>query len=210
MTMSRRTFVRIGAVAAGAAVVGGAGLTAATRTPDPELVRERMGSGMRKVLVAYETKTGSVTEIARTVADNLGEDCTADVRPIGDKPDASAYDAVIVGSGVRAGNWHGAAKEWVKANAEALKSRPVAFFTVGLSMTDPSKRDEAVAYTDPLIAETGVKPVDVAPFAGWFEPDRFGFLERTIMKAMKAPAGDHRDMKAVAEWARSVAPRLCA
>ena len=129
---------------------------------------------------------------------------------MGEAPDPSAYDAVVVGSGVRVGSWHEPAKEWVTANAEALKGKPVAFFTVGLTITEAGKADEVRAYTDPLIAETGVQPVDVGLFAGWFVPERFGFAERTIMKAMKAPEGDHRDMDAVDEWARAIAPKLSA
>jgi menaquinone-dependent protoporphyrinogen oxidase len=208
MAVSRRTFVRIGVVAGGTLAIGGGGSMVATWAPEPELARERMGKGMRKVLVAYQTKSGSVTDIAKTIALNLGEGVTADVKPLADGPDPAGYDAVIVGSGVRAGNWHGTAKEWVKGHAEVLKGKPVAFFSVGMSMTDPSKSAEVIAYTDPLIAETGVKPVDVGPFAGWFEPKRFSFLERTIMKAMKAPEGDHRDLQAVATWASAVAPKL--
>lgn len=163
---------------------------------------------MRKVLVTYATKSGSVTEIAERIGKTLGADAQVDVRPVGDHPDASAYDAVVVGSGIRAGNWHAPAKRWVSSNAGTLKAKPVAFFSVGLSMTEPDKADEMRAYTDPLAAETGVKPVDVGTFAGWFVPAEFGFAERTIMKMMKAPEGDHRDMAAVEAWAKSVAPKL--
>jgi menaquinone-dependent protoporphyrinogen oxidase len=170
---------------------------------------ERVGTGMRKILVMYATKSGSVCGIAEKIGETLNAaGAEVDVKPVGDAPDVSAYDAVVVGSGVRAGNWHQAAKDWIAANAEALKDKPTAFFTVGLTIMDPAKTDEVRAYTDPLIAETGVKPVDVGLFSGWFVPEKFGFAERTIMGLMKAPKGDHRDMKAVASWAGGVAPKL--
>ena len=165
-----------------------------------------MGAGMSRVLVAYATKSGSATEIAQRIGAKLAEaGATVDVKPAGDAPDPSAYDAVVVGSGVRVGSWHAPAKEWMTANAETLKAMPVAFFTVGLTITEEGKEDEVRAYTDPLVESTGVKPVALGLFAGWFEPKKFGFMERTIMKAMKAPAGDHRDFPAIEAWAADVA-----
>lgn len=164
---------------------------------------------MSRILVTYATKSGSVEGIADKIAETLraGGD-TVDVARADENPDPSGYDAVVVGSGVRVGSWHDAAKKWVAANAEKLKAMPVAFFTVGLTITDPGKAEEVAAYTDALKAETGVQPVDTALLAGWFVPERFGFVERSIMKAMKAPAGDHRDMDAVSEWTKGVEPKL--
>ena len=200
--MTRRTFVKVGVGAVGVLALGGAGVKAATWAPVPELARDSMGDGMRKVLVTYATKSGSAVEIAERIGKQLADaGAHVDVKPANDAPDAAAYDAIVVGSGVRVGNWHAPAKAWVTANAAALKSMPVAFFTVGMTITDPAKADEVRAYTDPLIKESGVQPVDVGLFAGWFVPKKFSFLERTIMKAMKTPEGDHRDFAAVEAWA---------
>ena len=52
--------------------------------------------------------------------------------------------------------------------------------------------------------------MDIGTFAGWNEPDRFPFVERTIMKMMKAPQGDFRDFEAVDAWADSMEARLVA
>jgi len=207
--MTRRTFLRIGVGAMGALALGGAGVKAAMWAPTPALARDTMGDSMRKVLVTYATKSGSVTDIAERIGAKLAEaGAHVDVKPVQDAPDAAGYDAVILGSGVRVGNWHGAAKSWLTSSANALRSKPVAFFTVGLTITDASKADEVRAYTDPLIKETGVQPTDVGLFAGWFVPKKFSLLERTIMKAMKAPEGDHRDFAAVDAWAAKTAQPL--
>lgn len=164
---------------------------------------------MSKVLVCYGTGTGCTAGVAERIGEVLAEAGAAvDVKPASEKPDASAYDAVVVGSGVRAGNWHAAAKEFVKSNARALESKPVAFFSVGLTITDASKADEVRAYTDPLIAESGVQPVDVGTFAGWNEPKSFSLPERMIMKVMKAPVGDFRDWDAIDAWTKSLEAKL--
>ncbi len=165
---------------------------------------------MGKALVVYGTKSGCTKGIAEAIADGLRlAGATADVVAVEDKPDPSAYDAVIVGSGIRAGSWHGAAKRWVTEQAELLKARPTAFFTACLTMhTNPEKAEEVRAYTVPLIAETGVRPVDEGLFPGMNLPKTFSLPERLVMKAMKSPEGDFRDLAAAVEWGTEIAPKL--
>ena len=212
--MTRRKFVKLGVAAAGTVVVGGGAVKLMTAAPEVGHPSKTMGDGAMKALVVYGTKSGCTTGVAEAIGKTLAEaGATVDVVPGESAPDPAGYDMVYVGSGVRAGQWHTSVSGWVKTNAEALKAKPVAFYTVALTMADASK-DEATrtsevgAYTDPLIAETGVKPVDVGLFAGWFEPKRFSFIERTIMKLMKAPEGDHRDFSAIASWTTTTAEKL--
>jgi len=167
---------------------------------------------MSSVLVVYGTKTGCTKGIAEHIAATLAEEgFSVEVRPAEDRPDPADHTAVVVGSGVRAGSWHAAVKQWVADNAGALKSRPTAFFTACLTMAnEPEKADEVRAYTDALLAETGVQPLDVGLFAGMNEPKRFSLPERLVLKALKAPQGDFRDFEAVAGWTREIAGRLAA
>ena len=161
-----------------------------------------------KALVVYGTKSGCTAGIAEKIGEKLnGMGLAAEVAAAEKAGRPVDYDLVIVGSGVRAGNWHGAARTWVSENAETLKSIPVAFYTCGLTMTDASKADEVRAYTDSMIEATGVTPIDVGLFAGWNEPKEFSLLERTVLKVMKAPEGDFRDFTAVAAWTEGVVPR---
>lgn len=164
-----------------------------------------------KALVVYGTKTGCTTDIAAQIGETLvRQGFSAEVARAAEAGGAVGYDAVIVGSGIRAGQWHSEVKSWLESNAEELKPKPVAFFHCCLSMAEPGKETEVVAYADPIIETTGVHPVDVGAFAGWNQPRSFSFVERTIMKLMKAPEGDFRDMEAVAAWTSAVAPRLAA
>lgn len=165
---------------------------------------------MRKVLVVYGTKSGCTAGVAERIGAALERaGMAADVLPAHDGPDPAGYDGVVVGSGIRVGQWHSAVKEWVAQNADALRATPTAFYTVCLTLvTSPEKVDEVRAYTDPILAESGIEPVDVGLFDGWFEPKEFGLVERTVLKAMKAPQGDHRDWDAIDRWVAGVAPGL--
>lgn len=165
---------------------------------------------MSTALVVYATKTGCTKGIAEAIGLALeAKGFSVAVAAADTRPDPGGYDAVLVGSGIRAGNWHQSAKDYVTSYADVLKSRPVAFFTACLTMANtPEKADEVRAYTDALIAQSGVRPADIGLFAGMNVPKAFSFPERLIMKAMKAPEGDFRDLDAARSWATGVADRL--
>jgi len=164
-----------------------------------------------KVLVVYATKTGCTREVAERIGAALAAVAqSVDVMAAEAKPDPAAYDAVVVGSGVRAGQWHAAARDWVVGNGETLAARRTALFTVCMTVAaQPEKLDEVRAYTDPVLRQSGVKPLAMGLFAGFFLPERFGLVERTILKAMKTPQGDFRDWHAIDQWAADVGPLLC-
>ena len=173
--------------------------------------REAMRGDTMKTLVVYGTKSGCTEGIAQRIGERIAAGgSSVEVFPAEKAPDPSAYDAVVVGSGVRAGSWHAPVKRWVEANAQALKSRPVAFYTCGLMITQEGKADEVRAYTDPIIAATGITPVDIGLFAGSFRPKEFPFAERTILKLMKTPEGDFRDWDEIDAWADEITPALSA
>lgn len=165
---------------------------------------------MSKVMVVYGTKSGCTAGIAERIGETLAaKGVDAEVVRAEDASAPTGCEAVIVGSGVRAGTWHSAAREWVTANAEVLTSMPVALFTCGLTTAnDPGKEPEVRALTDTLIAETGISPIARGVFAGWNVSSGFSFLERSVLKLMKAPQGDFRDMDAVAAWVESLLPDL--
>jgi menaquinone-dependent protoporphyrinogen oxidase len=162
-----------------------------------------------RVLVVYGTKSGCTQGIAERIGEDLAKQgASVDVVAAEDAGDPSGYDAVLVGSGVRAGKWHAAARAWVESNADSFEGKPVAFYTCGMMIREEGKEDEVRAYSDPVADAAGIEPVDVGLFAGWFEPKQFGFAERAILKMMKVEEGDFRDWDAVDAWADKVAPQL--
>ena len=207
--ITRRRFIIAGATAA--VVVGaGAGITAAIAQPAVNHPSTKIGAGMKKALVVYGTKSGCSAGVAQRIGKTLAaKGIEVQIAPAESAGKAADYDAVIVGSGVRMGQWHEPARTWVAANAEALKANPPALFTVGMTLaSEPDATDKVRAFTDTLLAETGVKPVDVGVFAGWNTGEGFSFVERAILGAMKTPKGDFRDWAAIEAWTNQVAPQL--
>ena len=159
-------------------------------------------------LVAYATHSGATRTLAETLAAALreaGTDC--DLVDIADAPDPTGYDAVVLGSGVRIESIEKSAASWAKEHAEALASRPFAFFSCSGSAADPAKAGKQKA-TDAFLATLAHDPVAVANFPGWVLMDRIPLHERVLLKSMRTPTGDFRDLPAVAAWGREIAPLL--
>ena len=115
-------------------------------------MREDMG----KVLVCYASGTGCTKGVAERIGQTLARKCVrVDVTPFDSNPDPTGYDAIVAGSGIRAGSWQPVARKWMTRNASDLKAKPVALFSVGIALAHgPEKADEMIGYTDGLLEKT--------------------------------------------------------
>lgn len=155
-----------------------------------------------RILLTYATRTGttaSVVDAIATVLRRRGFHVT--VQAVRDNPSVNGYQAVIIGSAIRQGSWLPEAVTFLMANQEALRRVRVALFTVhGLNRgQDEQSRLKREAYLDPL--RPLVLPVAHVFFPGRIDPARLSLFDRLIVKAMKAPVGDFRNMDQVQNWA---------
>ena len=163
-----------------------------------------------KILVAYATKAGSTAEVAaeigRVIESKGG--CQVDVRPVGKLNGVDGYDAVVIGSAIRAGKWLPEATKFVEKHRDALGRVPVALFTVCLTLSEDTEenRRTVAAYLDPV--REVVQPVEMGLFAGVMDYSKLPFILRLMMKAMKSPQGDFRDWEAITSWADNICPLL--
>lgn len=158
-----------------------------------------------RILVTYATRAGSTVEVAAAIGETLGaRGFSVDVKPVKENPQVDGYQAVLVGSAIRFGQWLPEAVEFVKNNQQALNRVPVALFTVHIMNLgdDEQSRGNRMAYLSavrPLI-----KPVDEVFFPGEIDPARLSFLERLIGQIVKSPVGDFRDWDKIRGWANAV------
>lgn len=73
-----------------------------------------------KILIAYVTKTGTTKECAERLVGQLAFHDVVLVDLCEETPCLSDYDAVIIGSNVRANRIHKKVKQFIKDNTEAL------------------------------------------------------------------------------------------
>lgn len=159
----------------------------------------------KRILITYATRAGSTVEVAAAIGETLAaRGFEAEVKPIKEKPSLEGYQAVLVGSAIRMGNWLPEAVEFVKDNQTALNQMPVALFTVHMlnREDDEESRANRMAYLKdvrPLL-----KPVEEIFFAGRFDMSRLSFLDRMISKGVKAVDEDCRDWDRIRGWAQTV------
>lgn len=166
---------------------------------------------MDKVLVAYATKYGATAEIAERIGQVLRQaSLDAEVLPAERVGDVQAYRAVVLGSAVYIGQWRKQAAAFLKANEQALAGRPVWLFSSG-----PTGEGDPVTLTQGWRLPAGLQPVadrikprDIAIFHGSANAQKMNFIEKWLLKNVKAPAGDFRDWDAIAAWAASIAAAL--
>ena len=165
---------------------------------------------MSRVLVVYGSWAGSTAGVAHRVGKALTEQgATVTVVPAGSAPDPQAYDAVVVGTAIRAGQWHPSAKDWLTRHGPRLKNTPVAYFSVCLTpAVHPLKSAEAPGYAVPLTLELGILPVSARAFTGIYEPAKLSFIDRTKANLWGAKPGDFRDLAAIDSWALGLAAKL--
>ncbi len=89
----------------------------------------------KKVLVVYDTKSGSTAEVAGLIGDTLLDSgAQVAVEPVASARKVDDYDAVIIGNPIISGKCMPGIKEFVRTNHVYLCEKPVAFFITCLRM----------------------------------------------------------------------------
>ena len=162
-----------------------------------------------KVLVTYASKHESTQQIAERIAAALRHhDLDAVALPVKQVDNVAGYDAFVVGSGVYFGSWMHEAVEFVQLHATTLALHPVWLFSSG--PTGPHKPQSETEATPRQIAqfEQTLHQRGHKVFFGALDPTRLSFLERTVVRGVKAPTGDFRDWDEIEAWALSIATAL--
>ena len=161
-----------------------------------------------KILVAYATAAGSTGEVAEAIGKTLRDGgAEVDVRPAKELTDVSGYRAVVLGTGIRAGQVYGEAATFVETHQGVLSKAPVAYFVVCSTMEEDTEENRATAsgYLDQLREKAPmVQPVAKGLFAGTVNFKKLPLPLKLILKGMKKPEGDWRDWDAICAWATNL------
>jgi menaquinone-dependent protoporphyrinogen oxidase len=171
-------------------------------------------SATKRVLIAYASKCGSTGSVAEAMGEALcAMGAAVDVRLVEKVKDLSPYQAVMVGSAIRRGQWLSEATAFVKNNQDALSRLPTAYFVVCLTMKDdtPETRAKVLAYLDPVQkGAPRIKPTAVGLFPGVVDFGKLSFVNKSVLEAKGISEGDYRNWPAVKGWVSDVGPSLVA
>lgn len=157
--------------------------------------------------MAYATKHGATAEIARKIGSVLGgAGLTTEVIPAKQARNISSYNAVILGSAVYIGAWRKDAVRFLQLHELELTKMPVWLFSSGpTGKGDPVTLLQGWRYPQglqPIINR--IQPRGIAVFGGFVDEAKAGFIERWMIKNVKAPVGDFRDWDAITAWAQEI------
>jgi menaquinone-dependent protoporphyrinogen oxidase len=182
---------------------------------------------MSRMLVVYASRHGGTAGIAKRIAEVLESDgADVVVADAADRPDPSAFDAYVIGSGVYIGSWLKEGTEFLERNQSTLATRPVWLFSSG-PLPGSSKAPDT---TDPLELALGpeegpgsggrkriatlsaaIQPRDHRVFLGAYNPsDPPKSMQERLVRLMPAskrilPAGDFREWADIEAWANTIA-----
>jgi len=164
-----------------------------------------------KVLVAYASKHGMTAEIAGKIGETLRQSgLQVDVLPVKRVKDASIYKAFVLGSAVYIAMWRKDMVKFLEKNESLLSEQPVWLFSSGpMGEGDPIELSQGwrfPAAQSSLIER--IKPRDVTIFHGAIDIKKMSFLEKWVLKNVKASTGDFRDWDAITAWAEPIANAL--
>lgn len=161
-----------------------------------------------QVLVVYATKYGATAEIAEKIGEVLRQSgLPTDVLPVDGVSDLTPYHAVVLGSAVYIGSWRKEAVKFLKKNEKLLAEMQVWLFSSGpTGEGDPVELLKGWHFPESqqAIADR-VQPRDITVFHGEVDTERLNFIEKSVIKNVKAPVGDFRDWEAIASWAKNIA-----
>lgn len=168
--------------------------------------------GGPRVLVVFGGRHGATREIAATLARAMPSSAsgrriglTASLSSAQQRPDPTAYDAVVLGSAVYGGRWLEPVTNYLDAHAAALARRPTWAFSSGVWRHGPAPLLDAESSRWMHVA-TG--PREHRCFTGRLEHRLLSASERDAVRASGARQGDHRNWHDIRGWAGEIAAAL--
>ncbi len=210
-SISRRNFLKVGGLSAAAAGLAACGIASVVPTSsqarlDSFSFGEKNMNG--RILITYASMCGSTADIAADIGKAFA-DCgfLVDVKPVLENPSLEGYQAILIGSAIKFGNWLPEAVEFVKANRQKLGSLPVALFCVHIRNTadDEESRKNRIAYLDEI--RPLVQAINEGFFPGRFDRRGAAMLLPGIL-ARITPPFDFRKPKAVRSWSENLSTLL--
>ncbi|MFW9836993.1 MAG: flavodoxin domain-containing protein [Candidatus Thorarchaeota archaeon] len=175
---------------------------------------------MNKVLIVYGTRYGSTAEVVQEMsktARELGAHVDAVNLENGTLfPEPEEYDLVIIGSGIRTGQWKKEPLDFIEQKLDSLSKTKVALFVVSGYAGNPDKVAEAQAdYLDSMPEKyPGLSPISTALIGGVFEFKKYNLVIRALVKDIvkdQIPEGeevpeklDFRDWDMIRDWIKGL------
>ena len=172
-----------------------------------------------KILIAYSSGYGTTREVSERIATVLRDEGGADVQvtSIDDVEILSDFDAVIVGSSVRADKPMANVRDFFARFHRQLESKQLAIFAVCLAANCREGREKVKKeYISQLTAKyPHLKPISTEAFGGKIDFKKLNPVMQQLMKRVLEKTGikaegtvDTRDWEFINSWALKLSNQL--
>ena len=193
----------------------------APRTPGDNISLS-CGTGVKKILIAYDTIHGTTGEIAARIGDGLcARGFAVDVKWAGDVTAVDGYDGFIVASAIYKFTWLDDAKKFLETYKDRLGEKPTAIFIDGASMSQDTPDTRAAvqkSFVDPILKQyPEIQPLSIGLFGGAFnfEKEQYTLFEKIVLRILgfilrlpNKKAADWRNWDTIDAWAADLADKL--
>lgn len=166
---------------------------------------------MKRVAIVICSQGGQTKKVADFMAQQISSSgCSAEVFNLTDgqipgEASLKHFQSVVIGGPVYFGEFSEQLLDWAGSNCEQLNRMQSGFFAISLNAVDrrPRNRQACERYLRRFISKTDLRPKFVASLAGTVPYTQFGYVKRSILKAMSAVAGAPTDTSVdhdLTEW----------
>jgi len=160
----------------------------------------------RSLTVFYASRDGQSRRIALRICERLATQGVAaashdlaDAWPAAE--DLANAAVIVVIAAVRYGRHLAEARRFLAQYRVLRPARPLALASVNLTARKPDKSTaETNPYLRKLVAQTGCRPAVAAAFAGRLDYQRYGWLDRLLIRAIMWLTGGPTDPRACVEY----------
>ena len=159
---------------------------------------------MAKILILYSTVDGHTKKICqkiKSIAERYGHEVELVSLDGEFLEDLDEFDKIVVGASIRYGKHNKKVFDFVKQNEKLLEDKASAFFSVNVVARKPDKnKPDNNPYVMKFLKRISWKPDKVAVFAGKIDYQKYGFLDRLMIRLIMYITKGPTDSKAIAEF----------
>ncbi len=156
---------------------------------------------MKKMLIAYTSKTGTTKEAAMIIKETFEKsDFEVDVLTFEQVTDLSPYASVIIGAPINGFRWVPEAAHFVEKNEDNLKKIPTAFFAMNYIAELGRAGIKKTIHKSFDSLKGKIKPQSVGFFGGKIDKELPGFA-RLLFGVKKGSPIDLSQPELIKQWA---------
>ncbi len=158
---------------------------------------------MAAILILYSSTDGQTKKICQRMQRIIeGRGHKAVVEPIADSAaiDLASFDKIVIGASIRYGKHNASVYRFIKDHQSLLESKANGFFSVNVVARKPAKRQpDTNPYVRRFLGQIAWQPQQLAVFAGRLDYQRYGVLDRAMIRAImwltKGPTDPQTDVE---------------